>query len=233
MKVTRARILRRGEAGAAKPLAVPGGARTGADPTAPLLSPPSARIVARPVAEARAQAEALLRQAREEAQHILSRADATAHDLIVQQQARARADALSLVVGEALELRKRQAELSRNVLDRSIGFAKLLAERLLGEELQLSPDRVLALARQALKEAAGARQAVVVASPRDAGELRSGLTSLGSLLESIAIQEDARLQRGHIRVETELGVIEADVGGQLDRLAAQLRKLLQTHADPS
>jgi flagellar biosynthesis/type III secretory pathway protein FliH len=185
------------------------------------------------VAEARAEADAVLQKARIEAQQILARAQAAANDQSVQQQARARADALCLVVGEALELRKRQAELSRNVLDRSIGFATLLAERLLGEELQQKPERIRALARQALKEAAGARQAIVVAHPRDASELRSGLAGLGSLLDSISIEDDDKLSRGQIRVETELGVIEADLKGQLERLAVQLKKLLQSHApDP-
>jgi flagellar biosynthesis/type III secretory pathway protein FliH len=191
---------------------------------------PRARIVTRPVAEARAEAARILARAREEAQLILARAESTTNDLIVQQQARARADALCLVVGEALELRKRQTELERHALDRSIGFATLLAERLLGEELAQSPERVRALARQALKEAAGARHAVLAAHPRDALELRSGLAGVATLLDSIEIEDDETLGRGQLRVETELGVIEADVRGQLERLAAQLKKLLESHA---
>jgi len=190
-------------------------------------------ILPKLVADARERADALLLEARAEARQILTHARAEADDLILQQQARARADALCLVVGETLELRKRQAELSRSVLDRSIGFATLLAERLLGEELQQSPERVRALARQALKEAAGARQAVIVAHPADAMELRAGLIGLGELLDSIGIEEDARLGRGQLRVETELGVIEADLRGQLERLAGQLKKLLESHGAQS
>jgi flagellar assembly protein FliH len=221
---TRARIIRAADAGQAAQLAQPHAEL----PLARL--PPRPRVIPRPLAEARAEARALLTKAREEAQQILTRAEAAANDLILQQQARARADALCLVVGEALELRKRQAELSRNVLDRSVDFATILAERVLGEELALSPERVRALARQVIEEAAGARHAIIVAHPRDASELRAGLGSLGSMLDSIGIEDDATLSRGHIRVETELGVIEADLRGQLDRLATQLRKLLTSHA---
>jgi flagellar assembly protein FliH len=222
--IGRARIIRRGDAAQAVPLE---GSSSG-----PGRSPHPARprIIARPIAEAQAEARALLERARDEAQQILARAEAAANDLILQHNARARADALCLVVGEALELRKRQAELSKNVLDRSVDFATLLAERLLGEELALAPERVRALARQALTEAAGARHAIIVAHPRDAAELRAGLHSLGSLLDSVGIEDDASLVRGHIRVETELGVIEADLRGQLERLANQLRKLLTSHA---
>jgi flagellar assembly protein FliH len=222
--IGRARIIRRGDAAQAVPIA---GERGAAARAAQLARP---RIIVRPIAEARAEARALLDRARDEAQQILARAEAAANDLILQHNARARADALCLVVGEALELRKRQAELSKSVLDRSVDFATLLAERLLGEELALAPERVRALARQALTEAAGARHAIIVAHPRDAAELRAGLHSLGSLLDSIGIEDDAELSRGHIRVETELGVIEADLRGQLERLANQLRKLLTSHA---
>ena len=221
---TRARIIRAADAGQAAHVTSPKAEL----PAARL--PPRPRVIPRPLAEARAEARALLSKAREEAQQILTRAEAAANDLILQQQARARADALCLVVGEALELRKRQAELSRNVLDRSVDFATILAERVLGEELALSPERVRALARQVIEEAAGARHAIIVAHPRDASELRAGLGSLGSILDSIGIEDDATLSRGHIRVETELGVIEADLRGQLDRLATQLRKLLTSHA---
>jgi Flagellar assembly protein FliH len=221
--IPRARIIRRADVGRAVPVAQTGVLVRPA-------APPGPRIIARPIAEARAEARALVERARDEAQLILSRAEAAANDLILQHDTRARADALCLVVGEALELRKRQAELSRSALDRSVDFATLLAERLLGEELALAPERVRALARQALTEAAGARHAIIVAHPRDATELRAGLNSLGSLLDSIGIEDDAELARGHIRVETELGVIEADLRGQLERLATQLRKLLTSHA---
>jgi hypothetical protein len=222
--VTRARVIRAADTGGLVPRRAP------ASDLGKRGEPPRARIVARPIAEAMDAARVLLDAARAEAQQILARAEATANDLILQQQARARADALCLVVDEALELRKRQAELSKNVLDRSVDFATLLAERLLGEELALAPERIRALARQVLEEAAGARHAIIVAHPRDASELRAGLGGLGSLLDSIGIEDDAQLSRGHIRVETELGVIEADLRGQLERLATQLRKLLSSRA---
>ena len=77
------------------------------------------------------------------------------------------------------------------------------------------------------------RQAVIVAHPADAAELRRGLIGLGELLDSIGIEEDARLGRGQLRVETELGVIEADLRGQLERLAGQLKKLLESHGTES
>jgi flagellar biosynthesis/type III secretory pathway protein FliH len=224
----RARIIPRGEAGAALRHEPERASRALAGRS--VLSVGRAQLVAQRVAEAQLRARDLIQKAHDDAQQILVQARAAADDLTLQQQARARADALCLVVGEALELRKRQEELGKSVLDRSIGFAQLLAERLLGAELELSPERVRLLARQALKEAAGARQAVIVAHPRDAAELKMGLFGLGEMLDSIGIEEDGKLGRGQLRVETELGVIEADLKGQLERLAVQLKKLLESHA---
>jgi flagellar biosynthesis/type III secretory pathway protein FliH len=228
VKPSRARIIPRAEAGSAGLSS--GGQASRAQTGHSALAVGRAQLVPRLVADAQARARELIQRAHEEAQQILVQARAAADDLTLQQQARARADALCLVVGEALELRKRQEELGKSVLDRSVGFAQLLAERLLGAELELDPERIRLLARQALKEAAGARRAVIIAHPRDAAELKAGLLGLGEMLDSIGIEEDAKLGRGQLRVETELGVIEADLKGQLERLAVQLKKLLESHA---
>jgi flagellar biosynthesis/type III secretory pathway protein FliH len=188
-----------------------------------------ARIVARPVVEARAQALALLDAAKREADQIRKRAVVEASDVSLQHQARARADALSLVVHQAVELKRRRAELDETLLERSIELARLLAERLLGEQLSLEPGRVTALAQQALREAAGARRAVVCSHPEDAKLLRSELSTTDTPLETLVIETDAGLARGQIRVETELGIVEADLAGQLERLSGQLRQLLRDH----
>lgn len=222
----RARIIPRDRAGSATVLrgALPPHERS------PHAAPPRARVVHRQVAEARAEAARILDAARSEAQQIVERAQAMSRDLMLSQQALARADALSLIVAQALELKKRQAELAESVLERSVSFATLLAERLLGEELEQKPERVRALARQAVREAAGARHAVIIAHPHDAAELRSGLEGVASSLDSIEIEDDPQLSRGQLRVETEIGVVEADIRGQLERLSAQLQRLLKSHA---
>lgn len=192
--------------------------------------PPPARIVPKVVVEAHQRAREIVQEAESEAQDIRERATAEASDVSLQRQARARADALSLVVRQVVELHKRQAELDASVVDRSIGLAQLLAERLLGEQLSLEPERVAALARQTLLEVAGARRAVVTAHPDDAQYLRAGLEGLETPIETLSIESDASLARGQIRVETELGVVEANLPGQLERLSTQLRQLLLEHA---
>ncbi len=217
MSATRGRVIRRGSDLNAQ--VVPLAAETQA-------SLAKSRIIPRRVAEAQVEADALIRQAKALARQIEARARSVADDLTLTQQARARADALSLVVAEAVALRRHKAQLADQLQERSVAMARILAERLLGEELRLAPARIAAIARETLREAAGARQAVLAANPRDAIHLRAELANMDTLLESVQIAEDENLPPGTLRVDTELGVIEADVGRQLDRLTAQLRKLV-------
>ena len=223
MSERRGRVIRRSDAARATPLS----AAAAIEPSAP------SRVLPRKVVEAQAEAEALIRRAKAQARQIEARARSVADDLTLSQQARARADALSLVVAEAIALRRHKAQLASRVHEDSVAMARLLAERLLGEELRLDPSRIAALARETLREAAGARQAVIAACPEDAEHLRANFDNMDTLLESVSIEDDATLPSGTLRVETELGAIEADLGRQLDRLAAQLRKLLSEQASPA
>ena len=218
MKPSRARILRASSGNGGAPLSVQ-------ELEAPVAR---ARVLRRAVIRADADARQIIESARLRAEAIETKARSLANDITLQQRAVARADALSLVVAQAVALREKRETLSQTLEERSIELGRLLAERLLGEQLSLTPERVSELARQALSEAAGARRATITANPLDAAQLRNGLCLDDTLLDQLQIEEDPQLENGQLRIETELGVVEADVSGQLERLADQLKKLLKT-----
>jgi flagellar biosynthesis/type III secretory pathway protein FliH len=223
MNGPRARILPRAEVSPASVRALPR--------SSPSANPP--RSVRRAVLDAEEQGRAIIAEARRQAELIQIRAQQAADDIRLQAEARARAEALALVVSQAVQFAKRETQRSRSSLDQAIDLATLLAERLLGQQLNLEPACVASLAQQALREAAGARRVTIVANPDDAAQLRATLTPASTELDDVQIKEDPSLPTGHLRVETELGVIEAELKGQLRRLAAQLRKLLLTHGSTS
>jgi flagellar assembly protein FliH len=111
-------------------------------------------------------------------------------------------------------------------LDRQVDLARLLAERLLGESLRVAPEQVVALARQALGEARGARRITVVAHPDDAQILEHSLPALGLDPSVARVRADASRARGNLRIETEIGVLDAELAPQLERLALKLRESL-------
>ncbi len=115
--------------------------------------------------------------------------------------------------------------------ERLVAVAVTLAERLLGTALALDPSRIAELARGVLDEARGARRAVVEAHPLDAVELRARLQRLhhegGLDLQSIEVRSDAALARGDLRLQTDVGTIDARLAPRFERLAAALRDALR------
>lgn len=197
------------------------------------LPPPSApeplrfgRVAPKALVDASAEATRLLSQAHAEAQRLLASAQRKAADLKLRAEAEARAEASAKLAAHALSLASYEAKADERALDRSVALARLLAERLLGASLALAPEQVVGLARQALAEARGARRLSIVAHPEDAKLLNGSIASLGVALETVRILPDAARARGSLRIETDIGVLDADLAPQLDRLALRLRETL-------
>ena len=104
-------------------------------------------------------------------------------------------------------------------------MARVLAERLLGEALALEPRRIVAIARRALDEARGARRVTIIAHPDDAALIEEALLSVhaGGAARVLA---DPERPRGSLRLDTDIGVLDADLAPQLDRLLPKLRESL-------
>lgn len=215
--IGRGRILKPAEAGSATPL------------TFHALTPrelPWGRVVPAAVADAGAEATRLLEQARQQAQNLVAAAERQAADLKLRAEAEARAEAAAKLAAHALALATHEAKADERALDRSVALARVLAERLLGASLAASPEQVVSLARQALAEARGARRLTIAAHPEDAKLLTSSIASLGVAAETVRVVADAARSRGSLRVETDIGVLDADLAPQLDRLALRLRETL-------
>lgn len=215
--MSRGRVVPREEAQSAQPLALP----TGEAPSITL-----GRVVPKSLMDANAEATRILAKARAEAQQLLAAAERKAADLKLLAEAEARAEASAKLAAHALALATHEAKADERGLDRTIALARLLAERLLGASLSLSPEQVVSLARQALSEARGARRLGIAAHPEDAKLLQDSLPSLGVPVETVRITPDASRARGSLRIETDIGVLDADLAPQLDRLALRLRETL-------
>jgi flagellar biosynthesis/type III secretory pathway protein FliH len=176
-------------------------------------------------------------EAREAAVRIIADAKRTANALV--EEARARAtSAVEAATREAAELE--QAKLAARVmalrvreehaaeieLDQSVELARVLAERLVGEALTVEPQTIAKLARQALAEARGARTVHIEAHPDDVAALERNLSVL-AIAHVASIKSDATLERGCLRLHTDLGTIDAHIRPQLERLAAALRDALR------
>jgi flagellar assembly protein FliH len=179
------------------------------------------------VLEARQQAALLLAEAQAQASELLRTAGAEAEATQATVRAAAFAEAASRLAAHWLVLEQRQQEQDAASIERTVGIARVLAERILGEQLRLEPELIVALARRALDEARGARQILLGAHPDDASSLEAHLGVLGFDPGAVTVVAMPTLARGSLRIETELGVLDGELSPRLDHLTAMVREQLQ------
>lgn len=222
MKISRARILHAG-AGAVAELPAP-------EPRASTNRSRAALVLRRiPAVEADAaeRARELVTRAERQAAAILSQAQREASQARLQAEAQGRADAIAALAARAIALRTHESETAERQLDQLLELSRVLAERLLGEALRLDPERIVDLARQALREARGARQIVIEAHPDDVPVLERALETLAPNAHAVRILSLETRPRSNLKIVTDVGVLDADLSPQLERLTQKLRETLK------
>jgi flagellar biosynthesis/type III secretory pathway protein FliH len=187
------------------------------------------RRIAKEAVDASLLAKRILDRVRAEAKETIEAAQEQAAHAAALAAKEARESEVAKLAAGFLALRVEDERRSERDLDRVVALARVLAERLLGEALETDPVRIVALARQALSEARGARRAVIFVSPDDESTLRGHLCVLrpsDRFQDGIDIRIDPHLSRGSLRIHTNMGDLDAQLTPQLDRLAKALRDAL-------
>jgi flagellar biosynthesis/type III secretory pathway protein FliH len=133
-----------------------------------------------------------------------------------------RAEGYATYVAEVLRVKAKEAVLERAVQERVVALARLLAERLLNKSLELTPALVADLAESALAEVRGARKVKLFVCPSDEQYLVAELARLSLPAASLSLGHDTELRPGQLRIVTELGTFEADLGPRLSALCQAL-----------
>jgi flagellar biosynthesis/type III secretory pathway protein FliH len=184
------------------------------------------RRIARDELAARLTAERLVQEAHDQAEDICARARDQASLAAAQAVRESEERAEAKVAARWLALQRREGEQMERDLERVVAVATVLAERLLGVALELRPALVIDLARSAIAEARGARRIAIEAHPLDAGALLEHLGGVGFGAESVEVRPNEALARGELRLQTDVGTIDAQLAPRLERLAAALRDAL-------
>jgi flagellar biosynthesis/type III secretory pathway protein FliH len=181
------------------------------------------RRIAREELEARAAGERIVEEARSRAEVLAAQVRDDATSAAAQAVRVAREQAEASAAAQWLSLRQREGEGLERDEGRIIAVAVVLAERLLGAALDLDPARIVHLARAAMAEARGARRIAIEAHPLDANALRGHLHAAHLDAQSVEVRDNDALARGDLRLQTDVGTIDAKLAPRLDRLAAALR----------
>lgn len=184
------------------------------------------RIAPKALVDACIDTKQLVDRAHQEADSILTAAKAE-RDRIVAQARREGLDEATAKLGAAwIAQRTRDASADRRAEERVIAVARVLAERLLGEALRLDPTTVVTLAREAMRQLRRADGIAIEAHPDDVELLRANLAALPVEPELVTITAVSSMTRGSVRILSNLGVLDAELAPQLDRLTDAIRREL-------
>jgi flagellar assembly protein FliH len=150
-------------------------------------------------------------------------------------EARAEVDsglaALATALGAFAGLRE---ELTTQLEHDAAELAFRLAEQVLAGALDVQPERVIDVARNALRRVTDRRRVVLVVNPADLEVITGSVESLkGELggIEHCDVQADRRIDRGGVILRTEAGEIDVTTDSQVDRAREIVAETLQAAAD--
>lgn len=173
------------------------------------------------------EAEALIEEAEESARALLEETGREVAELIAQ----AAADGEREGAEQAAHMREEIAGLEERMLKEVEGevvkAALRVARDIAAAELQTREDAVVDVAATALVAAKTARDINLRTSPRDAPTLRKHKARLVAVLtraKDLEIREDKRVKAGGVLIETEAGVIDAQLDTQLEELEGALTR---------
>lgn len=161
------------------------------------------------------EAEKIVAAARQEAERLLKSA-------MQEGRERGLAAVTELLVGARLVAER--ARLASEQELRVLGVR--IAEKILGRELQQTPEAVTDVVREALRHASTGRDLVIRIHPDDLAFVERGkprLIERCRSARSVDLRADSSVSRGGCVVESELGVVDARLAIQLEAIERALR----------
>jgi flagellar assembly protein FliH len=119
------------------------------------------------------------------------------------------------------ELTTVRAEMIRQTERQMVHLALAIARRIVGREVSLDPDLLLAMARVALERLGDTARVTIRLHPDDFAA--SGATRVSeSTGSNVTMVADPRLSRGACRVESDMGLLDVGIDAQLQAVGRAL-----------
>ena len=173
--------------------------------------------------EARSEAKEMRERAQEEASKILQEANTEAE--AIRESARkegfseGHSEAVSELTETVAKASARFQDIEEQLTSQLTQVAIAIARKILGQELTTSPEAVLQIVKNALSEKARQRQEINLrVNPEDWSLIRENKSELLEVLsraKEIGISEDTDVERYGVIIETDAGIIDAQLESQL------------------
>ncbi|MBF5044873.1 MULTISPECIES: type III secretion system stator protein SctL [Myxococcaceae] len=178
-------------------------------------------VVSAEVYDAHQAAQALLEEARREREQLLAQAQREREAVLAEARAQGRQEGLAQVTEERLRARAEAAALLARTEQDAVALALRIAARLLGRDVERSPELLVDLCASALAQLRGERAVVLRVHPDAAAELRQRRPELLARLApgvDVTLKEDPSVQRVGCILETDSGTLDAQLDTQLQML---------------
>jgi type III secretion protein L len=132
----------------------------------------------------------------------------------------------SHIIALNAELEKIQKEVHQKILP----LALKAARKIVGEELKLHPDRIIDIVMAALKPVVQHRHVTIYVNRADLEALETAKPKIRKLfdrLEHLSIQERSDVEPGGCMIETEAGIINAQLENQWRALEAAFESFMR------
>lgn len=192
----------------------------------PLFDSPSVRLVRARVVDSLEQARVDIDAARQRAEAIIDEARAEAERVREQARAEGHAHGVEEVVDHIARARREYAAAMEATEDDMLELAARLARRIVGEAIEVQPQRVQKMVAQVLRHARGKREIVVRVAPDDLGTLEERAAEFSRQVDGVPVhfESDASLERGSCVIQTESGRIDGRIATQLQTLLRALKE---------
>lgn len=111
------------------------------------------------------------------------------------------------------ELKTLREEIQKKILPLALTAAK----KIIGEELRLHPDRIVDIVLTSLKPVTQHKKITIYVNREDLAQLEQGKSKIKKIfehLDSLSIQERSDIEPGGCMIETEVGIINAQLENQ-------------------
>ena len=190
------------------------------------------QIISQKIAQAEQQAQAVVQNARKEADSLLKKAAAEAEELKVSAQQQGYQDGLKQAEQQADEIRRQarevlaQAEQARadtiNALEQEItALAVEIAEKVLTAQLTIEPETVMKVAAEAVQMVRDRERITVYVNPADQPIFTAGKAELEEALSRPAVLTviaDETVKPGGCLVDTDEGLVDATVDARWQKV---------------
>jgi type III secretion protein L len=170
------------------------------------------------VYQAHQSANAILDAARKEAAEIIDAAHRERDRIISEAREAARQDDLAVASAQLIRASIAQRELVERAERDILTVALAVAEKILGKDLERDPSLVAEICAAAIDNVRASHQVVVRVHPSDAPllrELREQVMERAGRVKEIRFKEDTDVAQSGCIIETDGGVIDAQLATQL------------------